>query len=128
MTDHPFRCDQCDFSGSNYLVLKSHKAFNHLPKSHQDLVSEVESKSGIQTLDIQGQHLEVKPEVKIFDIQGQHIQTKPGFQTLDLQSQYPHLQIKSASPEEENQAANPKIEMGVDPKDYPHLNINFLPS
>ena len=71
---------------------------------------------------------EVKPEVKIIDIQSQHIQTKPDFQTLDLQSQYPHLQIKSASPERENQALNPKIEMTVDPKDYPHLNINFLPS
>ena len=106
-------------------MLKSHKAFNHLPKSHQDLVPEVEFKSGIQKLDIQGQHLEIKPGVSI---QGQHIQTIPDFETLDVHSQYPHLQIKSASPEQENQGVNPKSEMGVDPKDYPHLNINFLPS
>ena len=79
-------------------MLKSHRAFTHIPKSQGG-----DQENGF----------EPKP-----------LQPKTGDQLFDIRVQYPHIQIQGASV---NPIEKADKELNVNPEDYPHIKINFLP-
>ena len=50
------------------------------------------------------------------------LQPKTENQLFDIRVQYPHIQIQGA-----NRIEKPDKELKVNPEDYPHIKINFLP-
>ena len=97
------RCGDCDFTGANYLVLKSHRAFTHIPKSQDEDQENIPN----------SQEEDQEPK----------LESNTGNQLFDIQVQYPHIQIQGA-----NQVEKSDKELKVNPADYPHIKINFLPS
>ena len=77
-------------------MLKSHRAFTHIPKPQDE-----DQENGF----------EPKP-----------LQPKTENQLFDIRVQYPHIQIQGA-----NRIEKPDKELKVNPEDYPHIKINFLP-
>ena len=84
-------------------MLKSHKAFTHVPKSQYGDQENIG-----------------KSEEKGFEPK---LESKTGNQLFDIQAQYPHIQIQGASV---NQVEKTDQELKVNPADYPHIKINFL--
>ena len=99
------RCGDCDFTGANYLVLKSHRAFTHVPKSQDD------DQENVPESQYDDQEKGFEPK----------LESNTGNQLSDIRFQYPHIQIQDA-----NQVAMTDKELKVNPADYPHIKINFL--
>ena len=87
-------------------MLKSHRAFTHVPKSQDEDQQNIPNSQD----DIQENGSEAKLEPKTEN------------QLFDIRVQYPHIQIQGA-----DQIVKPEKEVMVNPEDYPHIKINFLP-
>ena len=87
-------------------MLKSHRAFTHVPKSQDEGQQNIPNSQD----DDQKNGFEAKLEPKTEN------------QLFDIRVQYPHIQIQGA-----DQIVKPEKEVMVNPADYPHIKINFLP-
>ena len=87
-------------------MLKSHRAFTHVPKSQDEDQQNIPNSHD----DNQENGFEAKLEAKTEN------------QLFDIRVQYPHIQIQGA-----DQIVKPEKEVMVNPADYPHIKINFLP-
>ena len=87
-------------------MLKSHRAFTHVPKSQDEDQQNIPNSQD----DNQKNGFEAK------------LESKTENQLFDIRVQYPHIQIQGA-----DQIVKPEKEVMVNPADYPHIKINFLP-
>ena len=79
------RCGECDFAAANYLLLKSHRAFTHLPKSLDE--DEEPAQGGIQ---LEYPHIQIQGSSMV---QTNQADAKPELEMKVNPQDYPHIKI-----------------------------------
>ena len=98
-------------------MLKSHRAFTHIPKSQDEDQENIPKSQDDDQENIPKSQDD--DEENVFEPK---LDPKTENQLFDIRVQYPHIQIQGAV-----QIEKPEKELKVNPADYPHIKINFLP-